>query len=59
MDRCSCIRCRDLPAFDEFGTCVHCHRVVAAEAERGIWVIELYLANWAAFRAWEAQDRAA
>ena len=58
MDCCSCIRCGDLPAFDEFGTCAHCHLAVAAEAALGISVLELYLANWAAFRAWEAQHQA-
>ncbi|MBV8256985.1 MAG: hypothetical protein JO073_04130, partial [Actinobacteria bacterium] len=53
MDRRSCIRCGDLPAFDEFGMCAHCHITLRNEAALGISVIELYLSNWAAFRAWE------
>ena len=59
MDRRSCIRCGDLPAFDEFGMCAHCHITLRNEAALGISVLELYLSNWAAFRAWETKEPAA
>lgn len=52
-----CIKCGEAPAVDELGYCGHCHWVVRAEVEEGIYHLEKYLDAWAKFRSWEESHR--
>jgi hypothetical protein len=51
-----CIRCDEQPAVDLAGYCGHCHWAIRSEVEEGMAEMRQYLAGWARFREWEAQD---
>ena len=48
----TCLRCEAAPAVDNLGYCGHCHWVVRAEIETGLYRFREYLTKWARFDEW-------
>jgi len=54
-DKAMCIRCDEAWVVDDDGYCAHCHWVVRAEVERGLYQFGERLRKEASFQQWLAQ----
>jgi hypothetical protein len=53
-----CIRCAAAKGLDDLGYCGHCHWAARAELAKGFDALCQYLARWARFAEWCAQNDA-